>query len=487
MAQREIIVHVQQMKEKHEAVLATSSTPSSPTPEARPTTLSPIQHLPVEIFREIALYALHPRPRGRVQECPLSLCQTCSTWRTVALSLPELWETLVLLVKRPRTHREQYRTRVLEWFGRAQSRPLTFFLFSESQQFSGDRPFYADLLQDIAAPMAQLDNLEVLEISNPGDYGFNEDSENEDVAIMSTSIFQQAPKLRSVASSNVFRTVIGAMDVLPWSRLTDLHVTESLPIFTWIEIMKLSPLLEVLHLRPHPERHRRRFPLPVHENLREFTVDLIYDEYSIVDIINEFEYPNLRTLRLEHDGCRAGPYPLPPTAFHSFRHLHSLTLNYGYRENPSYIIEILRETPKLRVLELYDVEAYMDTVFESMTLSASSLVPQLSTLRLEAHNDRKAFDPDTLASMIESRCFNLPAGFTPLEEVLVYSYHKWKEGEDTIMVRLSRQMESCQVAGLSFKVFNGNGTNGIPDSFLWTQQSTHTFFEGSNHYRYERW
>ncbi|KAJ3496543.1 hypothetical protein NLJ89_g10471 [Agrocybe chaxingu] len=218
--------------------------------------------------------------------------------------------------------------------------------------------------------------------------------------------------------------------------------------------MKLSPLLEVLHLRPHPERRRRCFPLPVHASLREFTIDLIYDEHSIVDVINEFEYPNLRTLRLEHDGCLAGSDPLPPTIFHSFRHLYSLTLNHGYRENPSYIIEILRETPELRVLELYDVEAYMDTVFESMTLSASSLVPQLSTLRLEAHNGRKTFDPDILAGMIKSRCFDLPAGFTPLEEVLVYSYYKWKESEDTVMGRLSRLMELCQIAGSTFKVSN---------------------------------
>ncbi|KAF8138061.1 hypothetical protein K438DRAFT_725275 [Mycena galopus ATCC 62051] len=59
------------------------------------------------------------------QEAPLLLCRICSTWRTIALSMPRLWATLhvpsdYILAKEPRQRA------VIEWLQRSAACPISF-------------------------------------------------------------------------------------------------------------------------------------------------------------------------------------------------------------------------------------------------------------------------------------------------------------------------------------------------------------------------
>ena len=64
--------------------------------------------MPNEILSRIFFHCLDDNPldilQPSVRVAPLLLCQICSLWRTVALSLPELWEYLYLRLEDPYTH-----------------------------------------------------------------------------------------------------------------------------------------------------------------------------------------------------------------------------------------------------------------------------------------------------------------------------------------------------------------------------------------------
>ncbi|KAF9480772.1 hypothetical protein BDN70DRAFT_804690, partial [Pholiota conissans] len=70
-------------------------------------TKSPIRRVPYDVLNEIFIQCLFPhslrvderRPRLRlIQNAPMVLCQVCSSWRTMALSTPNLWSRLTFFI-----------------------------------------------------------------------------------------------------------------------------------------------------------------------------------------------------------------------------------------------------------------------------------------------------------------------------------------------------------------------------------------------------
>ncbi|KAJ3981559.1 hypothetical protein F5890DRAFT_519963 [Lentinula detonsa] len=83
-----------------------------------------VNHLPVELLRQIFLYSL-PDQHWRFQMPPpqLVLAQVCSYWRSVAISYPKLWSTFIVVdpIKR-------HISMTKLWLERAGQHPLTLYI-----------------------------------------------------------------------------------------------------------------------------------------------------------------------------------------------------------------------------------------------------------------------------------------------------------------------------------------------------------------------
>ncbi|KAJ3746092.1 hypothetical protein DFH05DRAFT_1483685 [Lentinula detonsa] len=83
-----------------------------------------VNHLPVELLRQIFLYSLPDQYwRFHIPPPQLVLAQVCSYWRSVAISYPELWSTFIIVdpIKR-------HISMTKLWLERAGQHPLTLYI-----------------------------------------------------------------------------------------------------------------------------------------------------------------------------------------------------------------------------------------------------------------------------------------------------------------------------------------------------------------------
>ncbi|KAJ7182388.1 hypothetical protein C8R43DRAFT_845088, partial [Mycena crocata] len=91
---------------------------------------SPALKLPYELTSQIFMDCLpvYGRARPSLRAAPLLLAQICVVWRSVALSLPQLWSSVFLEFSRPgRTSKLANNSIALVdcWFGRSGQHPLS--------------------------------------------------------------------------------------------------------------------------------------------------------------------------------------------------------------------------------------------------------------------------------------------------------------------------------------------------------------------------
>ncbi|KAJ6561809.1 hypothetical protein B0H19DRAFT_943958 [Mycena capillaripes] len=89
--------------------------------------LSPIRRIPDDILREIFVSCL-PQTHNAVispRKAPLLLCDVTSGWRYVALSTPQLWSSLHLVIPGSREQTENISFLVERWIARSGMRPLS--------------------------------------------------------------------------------------------------------------------------------------------------------------------------------------------------------------------------------------------------------------------------------------------------------------------------------------------------------------------------
>ncbi|CAA7270396.1 unnamed protein product [Cyclocybe aegerita] len=434
-------------------------TSSRQTLKAVPQVAEAMRRVPFDILCDIALYALPNHPRPFQNAAPLSFCQVSSDWRMAALSTPKLWSTLFLEV-RDIEELKIYEKRVIEWFRRAKSRPLSFYIYFESsddiidakdsvplmleswsclmpqvRQLGIGADWTVDILHHFCNLSWELPTLEYLDFFNSAVYGYNEPGLYSDATIpFVAALRHRTPKLLSVAVNDVFITVAGGEKLLPWSQLT--------------QVMQVGEFLVGDGLPEAP------VPRLVHTQLTDLKLRLrLASSFSILDILNLVEMPHLRSLALGHrsDPAASDPPPPPPSSISCLKHVQSLSIDHGWSANPEYVADILHATMKLRNLQLEHFSALEDVILKAM---CEPILPHLKTLRISATNityySPDAFDPQLFADMLRSRC-----GQDTLHDVRVFIHH-WPEGEGSKLARLRAALEILALpAGVSVKIVRG--------------------------------
>ncbi|KAJ7034014.1 hypothetical protein C8F04DRAFT_1102765 [Mycena alexandri] len=263
----------------------------------------PVLTIPPEITSEIFLHCLPEdnEPPSR-NDVPIVLLAVCTAWRSVAISVPELWESLCLDVGRiPHSISTNTFNAIPDiWFGRAYSRPLTLSLRGGGWY----RRDYFDLLRCYAPRLRSLSlHLDMPDFQGLKDIGpfpllqaltiglpFNE---GQTVENLESDIFEDAPVLRQL--SLVEGTVLSFIP-LPLERLTVLYADLS-STDECLAALKSSPLLTDCTFRFGNEVYHG--PEVSHSRLQSLTLFRGKENfYATGDIFNHITLPSLHTLKI---------------------------------------------------------------------------------------------------------------------------------------------------------------------------------------------
>ncbi|KAF8186233.1 hypothetical protein BJ912DRAFT_1060281 [Pholiota molesta] len=222
--------------------------------------LSPIRRLPPEIWGEIFLFAsagsairCGPRSETDQEDIPLLLCQICSYWRTVAISVPALWSNIRLdLLDMPLLLTPGVLSVLGLCLARSKNEPLTLSfegkvvmhssiletLMAHSERWK-DVSLMSDMLFDSHTILGRAKNLRVpnlrrLCINTACDYGT--------IPRSRLLAFKDAPSLRELSLTDVMHPFQCLR--ISWSQLT--HFSSKRSIFAEGEftlIMRHMPAL----------------------------------------------------------------------------------------------------------------------------------------------------------------------------------------------------------------------------------------------------
>ncbi|CAA7270400.1 unnamed protein product [Cyclocybe aegerita] len=481
--------------EKQKSVLQLEAEPHRRKLEACNTLLAPIRRVPFDIIREIARLTLPYQPAANVKNAPLSLCQVSSAWRKAALSLPELWTTLYLVVEDLLSTR-RYHQRVVEWFERARGRPVSLYLcFSFQRPHVGSaKHAYGRFLHKLRPSVPQirhlrivskslkdalpcfenahwpLDGLESLELhghdSESMEWMMEDTMDGPQVPFPAMTLFKTATNLRSLTVENDFYFTLGAPELIPWAQLTTVRMTEWLRVADWVKIMKSCPQLRLGQFEVGAEWVDEG-TRPVLAHLEELRLHGMHFEVSMFDLISIFDLPNLRVIDVCHLTMGFAddiPDPLPANQIPALKTIHNFYFNdFWSKTHPMYVLELITEMTNLRELELTDVmpgTAYQ-AVFERMLFDEPTpILPNLSRLFVKA--DKKVKDWTAFIDMVASRSFNTPVGCSPLKVVAVVIEQAWTKRSCKVipaLAKLKEALKGCQEAGLSIMI--GDHHNGV--------------------------
>ncbi|KAJ3511249.1 hypothetical protein NLJ89_g4207 [Agrocybe chaxingu] len=455
--------------------------------------LAPIRRVPFDVICEIARLTLPRHPSATTKRSPLSLCQVSSAWRRAALSLPELWTTLYMVLEDTLSY-ERYIKRVVEWFGRAQQKPCSFYLHFRfpKQHKSFAKEAYSIFLYNIRSLMIhvrhlgissdclgtalpcfrraawQLEGLQTLKLYNDTAsfyaWAMGLGEPNPDLVISPMDLFKTAKKLCSVTMQNDFMQIIGGPLILPWVQLTTVILDEWLSTHYWMTIMETCLQLQVGHFHLGD----RRFPANPHPKRVILSLEELYLEVnhycpSILNFLILYELPSLRILNLWHDVEDPWAIPTPPVASEvpALKTVQFLYFDDAWQKvAPIYILEMVTAATNLQGLELIDVvtsETYQ-MLFKAMSFdNPSPILTKLSYLRVEATD--QITDWTSFVEMVRSRCLEVPVGHRSLEELNIdidhASYTRLPDQKAIVVDRLNTALNMLRNVGLLLHVGDG--------------------------------
>ncbi|KAM6500118.1 hypothetical protein JOM56_003132, partial [Amanita muscaria] len=221
-----------------------------------------IQRLCPEILAEIFTFCLpyaHEAP-WRVQRTssrndPLFLCSVCSSWRSLAISTPRLWQTLHFRTssdEKLTIDTDSITSGIRTWLDRSKALPLSiraFFRTVDPESATECRLILESLSQEVS----RWESFELHEAGTwvtPPRFGILPMLHTFDISGSSIDRipFTAAPRLKRLRlhSPCPNPTFISA---IPWDQLVELTIKETQPISIAVEVIQRCPRLESLSLR----------------------------------------------------------------------------------------------------------------------------------------------------------------------------------------------------------------------------------------------
>ncbi|KAK2462331.1 hypothetical protein APHAL10511_005637 [Amanita phalloides] len=232
-----------------------------------PTSYFPIDKLPREVLAEIFVMCLPnlglPEIKGSSSKrvAPLLLCNVCSSWRTVARSIPRLWQRLFLVYSdtMPRTREEDNPTALTDaWLQRSGRLPLTLSLRVTGSLLDGNpRDLHATAQALLFTLADYASRWEYVRLSwsfcppilipglddTPYLRSFNMITSR---PIMAPFPFSSCPKLTEISWPYAF-DVSSSRD-MPWHQLTCLRLEHIMPLSEMLLLLKACPKLVELRI-----------------------------------------------------------------------------------------------------------------------------------------------------------------------------------------------------------------------------------------------
>jgi F-box-like len=260
----------------------------------------PISNLPPELLGEIFAHCLPPRiwqpPLPNVHEAPMLLCQVCSYWRELALSLPMLWSSFYGSTG----HGSGRLSSIRLWIERSRTHPLfiSVDLCQENPLTSSMMHLFLDNIHrwdDVAFCVGDKSAKDVLAI--PGgsahlldSFGINAAECNTKTIDEISSIFLSFPNLRRLRwySKSTPMALLG----MTFSRLMHIKLLCNVPFNECIcFIAQCSQIrdIEITHIEPSPVP--LTLPIITLPHLSSLCVPV-----GISEFLDYFTLPSLRIL-----------------------------------------------------------------------------------------------------------------------------------------------------------------------------------------------
>ena len=339
--------------------------------------LPPIQRLPVELLAEIFLLCTSTRSPPMIHvstEPPTSLSRVCRTWREVALNLPRLWTALSVDMDDLAVGAEEKKSLVNlvhQWVARANHLPLTFRF--KLTGVGTDRP---TAFNAFVTPFAH--RLRYLDIASWID--------RESWSHLQFPVLEVVILHHWVVEDINLRS---ARLPLPWNQLTHLCIGYPLRLADLREIFgechRLQQGIFALFCAPPPsaESHEPKQRVFLHH-----LVDLTISFLRSIDvaILNPFELPALRTLRIEPDE-RNGGASWPDVAYDRFFQqllpIQKLRLGSTRGLPLPVLILLLKATPHVFELDLQVHDERRDIFYFLQNYPKDFILPNLTILVVE--------------------------------------------------------------------------------------------------------
>ncbi|CAA7270428.1 unnamed protein product [Cyclocybe aegerita] len=250
-----------------------------------------------------------------------------------------------------------------------------------------------------------------------------------------------------------WREFYATLDILPWSQLTTVALSEGLSILDWVRIMELCGQMTkgtffVQNSHPHDLTLMKGQPKRTHANLEILTVSLgtvrTHAPIPIVRLLSLFDFRKLRHLHISHVRVTSMYGDKPAGTFAEFSNLEYLSL--GGSTPVANILDILHETANIRTFKFRanpDTSADSSATFKAVSfLESTILLPKLATLEIALRGLRPEEDMNLLVRMVESRCIRVPSGCVLLQHLVLES------AVTEILQELEKRLEPCRTAGL---------------------------------------
>lgn len=418
---------------------------------------SPIQRIPLDVLQRIIVDSLPVHPTIQSATPVIStLTRVSSTWRAAVLLSPRLWSTLFVTVYVDDDLNKCAKV-VTQWFQRARSAPLSFFLnirFSAQHDdiarirtflidLSSIMPkvyhfgFHARLTESLLCSFADLEwklpRLKKLDLFSHANF------DKRNPVAFSSPVFHNAPNLVQVAIQNSITSACDIQHVLPWSQLTRISVAYCISISRWIEIMNMCPMMRqcdiVLGRSDEATSSSPNSYLPngTSHNLKHLDF-AVKGGVPFLEPLSLYNLPSLKNLYVLYNS-EPTPGPIPtPQGISALTNLREFSFNRGsakiYHEYITYLVEVLREMVNLETLLLQQTTKDFIPLYNAISFKSPGepILPQLRSFQLWITTDCEVLPPeqdeelDPLVEMASSRSSEnntIPVGCKPLQEFYV--------------------------------------------------------------------
>ncbi|KAJ7098246.1 hypothetical protein C8R44DRAFT_811147 [Mycena epipterygia] len=366
----------------------------------------PILTLPPEITSEIFMCcSAHARDGLRMlpSVAPLMLLGVCRAWRTLALSVPALWDTITEVEFRiPKTMDDFITT----WFSRAGARPLSLSLIYTGDP---DSPHLHSVMKGYASRLQSLDLMtdgnSYSHLADIGPFPILRDlslvSLDDMLEPNGTPItaFSDASLLRHLSVDSLAPSAL----LMPWSQLTKFSAS-LVSLQECLGVMRWATSLCEFHRLASPEEEsitHTEQPFMCHSRLTSLDISTTGDDYDILEFLT---LPSVQKLKL--GGKFASFHSDLDAAVVQFLSRTSATLRTFAVGMSMVPVQWLQITTHLTTLELICPGTSTTDVVRSLDRrNAPDFLPKLQNLAfLECASDK--VDMVGLLDVLNSRCTN---------------------------------------------------------------------------------